>query len=791
MPFGCHGHARGITALGMSWRALLVWLLFLGAVVTPLRSADSVGGSSRLAENFFMDRLGRLDDAIQTAITDSKCPGGVLWLERHGAAYSKAFGRRVVLPAEESMTLDTIFDAASLTKVVATTPAIMKLIESGRVELQAPVERYIAEFKGQGRERITVRHLMTHTSGLRPGLGARGEWTGVARAIALACEEVPTDPPDTLFRYSDINYILLGEVVRRVSGVDLDVFCEREIFGPLGMKDTGFRPSATVLGRVAPTERIAEGQILRGVVHDPTARRMGGVAGHAGVFTTAGDLARYARMLIGLGELEGKRVFKRETVERMTSVNSSGGVGAKRGLGWDIDSPYSGPRGARFPVGSYGHTGWTGTSMWLDPGSGTFVLFLSNRNHPTENGNVIALRRALGTLAAESVRGVEWPVAKGDPVGGVLNGVDVLVRDGFKPLKGKKVGLITNHTGIDRERRATIDLLRNAEGVELVALFSPEHGIRGALDAKVPDGRDEKTGLPIYSLYGDTRAPKPEQMAGLDLLVYDLQDIGCRFYTYISTLGESMTAAGKAGVGFVVLDRVNPITGTRVEGPLVDGSTSFVAWHALPLRHGMTAGELARMFNEELRLGVKLTVIPCEGWKRSHWFDETGLPWINTSPNMRTLTQAALYPGVGLIEMCDISVGRGTETPFEKVGAPYVDDRRLAAALNGLGLSGVRFIPIRFTPTVNKFAGKECGGVQVLLTDRERCRAVDLGLALAGTLHRMYPVEFGGERVAKLLVHPKSQEMILSGTAVEAIRGKWDAELGQFLKRRASYLIYN
>jgi uncharacterized protein YbbC (DUF1343 family) len=774
----------------MSWRVWLILpLLWLSLPQSPW-AADPAQRGKSVADVFVSERLVEMDRAIEGAIADAKCPGGVLWVERGGVAYSKAYGRRALLPSVEAMTLDTIFDAASLTKVIATTPAIMKLVESGRVDLEAPVHRYIDRFTGQGRERITVRQLMTHTSGLRPGVGAHGEWKGADRAIEFACEEVPTDAPDSVFRYSDINFILLGEIVKRVSGMSLDAYCEREIFGPLKMNDTGFHPVERLRGRVAPTEKQADGTVLRGVVHDPTARRMGGVAGHAGLFTTALDLARYSRMLLAEGELDGKRVFKMETVRLMTSVKSPGGVGVKRGLGWDIDSAYSGPRGDRFPVGSFGHTGWTGTSMWLDPATRTFVLFLSNRNHPGEDGTVLGLRRVLGTLAAESLKGVDWKQAKGQGGGGVLNGIDVLVRDGFKPLKGKKVGLITNHTGIDRERRATIDLLRGAEGVTLVALFSPEHGIRGVVDAKVPDGLDERTGLPIYSLYGDTRAPRPEQMVGLDLLVYDLQDVGCRFYTYISTLGESMTAAGKAGVPFMVLDRVNPITGVKVEGPILDGARSFVGWHEIPLRHGMTAGELAKMFNAERALGVNLTVIPCEGWKRGQWFDATGLPWINTSPNMRSLTQATLYSGVGMIEMCNISVGRGTDAPFERVGAPYVEDRRLAQELNAAGLAGVRFIPIRFTPAVNKFGGMECGGVQILLTDRELCRAVDVGVVLATVLHRLYPVDFGVERVEKLLIDPRSLGKIRKGESLEEIRISWAGEQSAFLKRREGFLIY-
>jgi CubicO group peptidase (beta-lactamase class C family) len=303
------------------------------------------------------------------------------------------------------MTEDTIFDIASLTKVVATTPAIMLLIQRGEVKLDAPVRTYIPEFTGDGKERVTVRELMTHTSGLPPDIETRSDWHGEAAAIRKACAVKLQSGPGTKFRYSDINFFLLGEIVRRVSRMPLQDFVAREIYGPLKMVDTGYLPPKSELPRIAPTE-VVDGVPWRGIVHDPTARHMGGVAGHAGVFTTAADLARYARMLLNLGELDGARLFKPEIVRLMTSVQTPGGISDRRGLVWDIDSGYSGPRGDYFPVGSYGHTGWTGTSIWIDPFSRTFVIFLSNRNHPTEAGRVIELRHQLGTLAAEAVTGL-------------------------------------------------------------------------------------------------------------------------------------------------------------------------------------------------------------------------------------------------------------------------------------------------------------------------------------------------------------------------------------------------
>jgi len=358
---------------------------------------------------FLPEKLAALDAAIEQAIADRKCPGGVLWLERDGHCYHRAYGQRALIPTPEPMTGDTIFDAASLTKVVACAPAILRLVELGKIALDDPVARHLPEFTGDGRDAITLRQLLTHTSGLPPGISGTG-WHGRQGAINKAATVKLDAPPGAAFKYSDINFFLLGEIVQRASAIPLEEFVQREFYRPLKMTDTGYLPPAAKLPRVAPTEIEGTNPPLRAIVHDPTARQMGGVAGHAGLFTTAADLARFARMLLNEGELDGVRVLRPETVRLMTSVQTPPTLTAKRGLGWDMDSSYSGPRGEIFPVGSFGHTGWTGTSIWIDPASRTFVIFLSNRNHPTKDGNVQPLRRQIGTLAAEAV-GLTRPAA--------------------------------------------------------------------------------------------------------------------------------------------------------------------------------------------------------------------------------------------------------------------------------------------------------------------------------------------------------------------------------------------
>lgn len=785
---------RGLCSivLGLLWAALLL------QPTTALARLDRVV-------------LAQIDAEIQQALTKYHLPGAVLWLEHGGDTYCRAYGLRAVQPVREPMSPDTIFDAASLTKVMATAPAIMRLIEQARVKLDAPVCTYLPEFAAHGKEAVTIRHLLTHTSGLRPGLGRPPSLTNYTEAIRLACAEPLRAPPGTVFRYSDINFIVLGEVVRRVAGTNLDEFVAREIFEPLKLHDTGFLPPASKQARIAPTERAEDG-FLRGVVHDPTARRMGGVAGHAGVFTTAADLARFVRMLLNGGELDGVRLFKPATVKLMTTVQSPESVPARRGLGWDIDSSYSGPRGEVFPLGSYGHTGFTGTSVWVDPFSGTFVILLTSRLHPDGKGDVVPLRKRIGTLAARAVEDFDFAYVDGallprparsvEPTAapastaaeaeadGVRLGIDVLVRQGFAPLKGLRIGLITNHTGRDRRRRPTVDLLRHAPGVQLKALFSPEHGLRGTWDEPVGDSVDPVTGLPVFSLYGTNRAPTPTQLEGLDALVFDIQDIGCRFYTYISTMLLAMEAAAKAKLKFFVLDRPNPINGQTIDGPSLTEEPSFVAPHPIPVRHGMTVGELAQLFKAERKLDLDLTVVTMEGWSRSMFFDATGLPWVNPSPNMRSLTAATLYPGVGLLEYMRLSVGRGTGTPFELVGAPYIDDLRLARELNGANLPGVRFVPVRFTPAGYVFKGTNCGGVNLVLTDRDRCRSVEVGILMALTLYRLYPEQINLEQCLKLLGHRPTIEAIKQGRSLADIRALWAADLEAFRSRRQPFLLY-
>ncbi len=797
--------------------ALLFTLLSI-VVLEPIAGAS--GAPAAPADSFSEvpgdERLGPIAEVVEEAVRAGKCPGAVVLVGNQGIViYRRAFGLRAVVPQKLPMTPDTIFDMASLTKVVATTPAVMQLVEQGKIRLDDAVAEYWPEFKANGKGEITVRELLTHYSGLRPDLDLKPEWSGYEIAMRMILAERPVAPPGTRWIYSDVNFEVLGELVRRVSGQPLEVYCANHIFEPLGMKETCFKPAVNLradLRRVAPTQykNGTTGKMLWGEVHDPTAYNMGGVAGHAGLFSTADDLAIFAQMILCGGSYGGARVLSPASVEKMTSPESPPNKAAVRGLGWDIDSPHSSTRGELFPVGSFGHTGFTGTSIWIDPTSKTYLILLTSRLHPEGKGDVLGLRARLATIVAAAVgagareqsSAERWlltgpsELARSYRVPGVRNGsvqtgIDVLEAEKFAPLAGLRVGLITNHTGRDAQGRRIIDLLYQAPSVKLAAIFSPEHGIAGEADERVPSTKDPVTGLPVYSLYGETERPTDRMLEGLDALVFDIQDAGVRFYTYVTTLGYAMESAAKQGIAFFVLDRPNPINGISVEGPVLEKDLrSFVGYFSLPVRHGMTVGELAEMFNGEYHLGAKLRVIKMRDWQRTDWFDETGLAWVRPSPNLRTLTEAVLYPGVAMVEGGNVSVGRGTDTPFELLGAPWIDGRALSQYLNARAIQGVRFVPVDFKPTSNRFAGEVCHGVQIVLLDRQGLDSPELGVEIAAALYKLFPKDFQLDKTLRLVGARWVLEAIKEGEDPRRTVYRWQEELERFRMLRAKYLLY-
>ena len=803
-------------------KALLALLLIILygplAAAAPFATPENAVPVAAAADFPGIAELCRIDDLVEEAIRQNRLPGAVILVgQNERILYRKAFGHRAVVPVIELMTVDTVFDLASLTKVVATTTSIMQLVEAGQVSLEDPVTRYIPQFERHGKSGITVRHLLTHMSGLRPGINPARHWRGYHAAIEQIIDDVPMTPPGKRIVYSDINFILLGEIVRRVSGKSLDQFTHEHLFKPLGMHDTMYHPGAKIQSRIAPTERCwkrarpcggPDGTMLRGLVHDPSARRMGGGPGHAGLFSTVDDLSIFCRMLLAGGAFGQTQILSPATIATMISPSTPLDKSNIRGLGWSLDTTCDEGKGKRSPL-PIDHSGFTGTKLWLHPGTGLYIVFLSNRLHPDGKGNVFDLREHIITIAisvaagqgtpaelsvkadAANLRPLNGSPEKNQPRGQVLSGLDVLRAEDFNRMRGRKIGLLTNRTGQARDGVSAIDLLAGSGNLELIALFSPEHGIRGIRDDRVPSSRDKKTGRVIHSLYGKRVRPTPEMLAGIDTIVVDLQDIGTRFYTYMTTLAYMLEAAAKQKIKVMVLDRPNPINGLQIEGPLLDRKfIGFTGYFPMPIRHGLTMGELALLFSAENDIAVDLTVVKMKGWRRRYWFDETGLPWVNPSPNMQNLIQATLYPGIGAIEGTRISVGRGTGTPFEQIGAPWIDGVQLAAALNASDLAGVRFYPVSFTPEASKFAGETCQGVFILVTDRQALRPVRLGLEIASILHRLYPDKYRLEAEKNLLGSETALIQILAGENPAGIVKTWQADETHWRQLRRPYLLY-
>jgi uncharacterized protein YbbC (DUF1343 family) len=760
-------------------RLLVVGLICQAAVAcatatTPASAAPPAGSAAVLSSQAAQ----AISAIVNEEIAAGHLVGGVVVLGINDRiVLRQAYGQRSVMPDVKPATLDTIYDAASLTKVMATAVAIAQLVEQGKINLDQPAATYWPAFAANGKGAITVRQLMTHYAALPAGIPTRG-WSDYQGALDAIVALKPVAPAGTRFNYSDVDFIVLGEIVRRVSGQPLETYADQHIFQPLGMRDTTFLPSASLRDRIAPAD--LEGSELRwGDVQDPIAYRMGGVAGHAGVFTTADDLTKFAQMMLA----GGKGVLQPASVQAMTTPQSPPGGAALRGLGWDIDSPYAVWFAPSFSTHSYGHTGYTGTAIWIDPETKTFLIVLTNRLHPDGKGNILKMLRRIAEVAGAAGRG--------GAQAHVLSGIDVLEAYGFRELSGRRVGLITNRSARDSAGRRTVDVLHAAAGPQLVALFSPEHGLEASAEGKIASGRDSATGLVVNSLYGSTMRPTAAMLAGLDALVFDMQDVGTRYYTYPTTMAYAMEAAAQNQIDFFVLDRPDPITAATVQGPVLDADlTSFITYLPLPVRYGMTIGEKARLFNAEKNLGAKLHVVTMRRYGRALWFDQTGFGWVAPSPNLRRLEQAILYPGVGMIEGANVSVGRGTATPFEVVGAPWIDGNALAAQLSARGLAGVRFEAATFTPSESAYAGKTCGGIRLTITDRNLLDTPLLGIELMAALYRLYGSQFLIDHTLGLIGSRASLDAVKAQTDPREIARSWTPALEDFRGRREPHLLY-
>jgi SSS family transporter len=874
-------------------RVANILLLFAVLSSASLRAEiESAASTSPVSATQF-DFSG-VSSLVEQAVAAKKLPGAVVLINHDGrTVFEHAYGSRALEPAVEPMTEDTVFDMASLTKCLVTATAVMQLYEAHKLEFDDPVAKYLPEFAANGKEKVTIRELLTHYSGLPPDISLTDSWglsaPEKAEGVRRAMESPLTTVPGTHFEYSDINFITLGVLVEKLSGQPLDEYAREHIFVPLQMTHTRYLPFAKACGSkevfgsatalkpspapskpgelasgsfdcysctadtwtpstwipaIAPTAYDNEGDattnpdfdhMLRGTVHDPTTRRMGGVAGHAGVFSTAGDVALFAQAL--LDRLAGRPSnfpLKQATLKLMTEpeqpATAAAGVTvftadgktttgvATRGFGWDINTAFSRPRGAVFPIGSFGHTGFTGTSLWMDPASDTFVVLLANAVHPRGAPPISALRGLVATAAARAL-GLDQQHELPGTTGQTLTGIDVLEATHFEALAAVakrhnhhlRVGLLTNQTGLDREGRRTVDVLMHSlPEVELKTLFSPEHGLLGVKDTtKIGYDFDPTTQLPVISLYGakpEQRRPSLDSLRNLDAVVIDLQDVGVRFYTYEAVVGYFLEAASQAHIEVIVLDRPNPNGGIAVQGPVSDaGLESYNDYMPMPVRNGMTLGELALYFNSERRVSsatspniqvpirAQLTVVSMQGWERKDFFDETGLKWINPSPNLRSPAAATLYPGIGLTEMTNISVGRGSDKPYEHIGAPYINGPELAAYLTARNIPGVSFAPANFAVADDSnhypFHGKTIPGIDFTVTDRNVFNSPELGVELLSALHHLYP-DFALEKAAYLVANVDTMQALKNGDDPRKIAAGWDADLKVFERQRKPYFLY-
>jgi SSS family transporter len=852
---------------------------------------------------------------IGDAISAHKLPGAVVLIGHSGnVAFHQALGVRKLEgepgldgnpSAAEPMTEDTIFDMASLSKDLATATGVMQLYEAGKISsFDDPVEKYLPAFNASHdaqRAKVTLRMLLTHTSGEAPDVSLKDPWglaapdkaEGLRRALTTPLK----DAPGSVFTYSDVNFILLGDLIETLSEQSEDIYASEHIFKPLGMTETRYLPvekvcgphkvigaaiawvhpppgrigmvcqpgtwSVGLLSRIAPTTHDDEGNattnphfnmLTRGTVHDPTTRRMGGVAGHAGVFSTAHDVSLFAQAL--LDRIAGRPSnfpLKQATLQLMTSPEQPGHTATDisdanaasdkaketrsgtfdpllapaypaikgrnlRGYGWDIDTAFSKPRGALFPIGSFGHTGFTGTSLWMDPGSDTYVILLANAVHPRGNQPISNLRGEVASAAAAAlgIGGSVPPEMHGGSA--TLTGIDALQQSQFAGLAAAAkrhgghlaFGLLTNQSGLDAHGRRTIDVLatglpKAVPQAKLSALFSPEHGITGKLDtAKIGGEVDAPTGLHVVSLYGAhiaDRKPTHEQLKDLDAVVIDLQDAGVHFWTYEAATGYFLEAASAEETEFhhdleiVLLDRPNLVGGVAVQGPVSDpGTESYVNYMPLPVRHGMTLGELAKYIVGTKHLATHLTVIPMQNWSRTEYFAETGLPWTNPSPNLRSPDAAILYPALGLIESTNLSVGRGTDSPFSFFGASWMKAADVVAALNARQILGVAFTsvtePIAEDSNHYPFHGQTIDAVHVSVVDKVALNTPALGVEILAVLHRLYPEQFQLQKAMTLVCSQATMDALKRGDDPKWIAESWNASLDTFVKARSEYLIY-
>ncbi|SFS20619.1 transporter, SSS family [Granulicella pectinivorans] len=914
-------------------KVAFTWYVFLGALVTfvtgslfslifrkqsltKATAAVVVLAVAGLSANAQTPDFTPVSTLMNDAIAAHKLPGAVVQVGHNGKVlFTQAYGVRKYdgepgldgqpSPAEP-MTVDTIFDMASLTKCLATATAIMQLYEEGKIQFDDPVAKYLPDFAANGKEAVTIRMLLTHYSGLPEDVSIKDPWGLVtpdkAEGIKRAMESTLYGPAGHTFKYSDINFITLGALVEKLSGQPEDVYVAEHIFKPLGMTDTYYHPYDKTCGpvihyganvapgpkpigrigvvclphtwspysldpRTAPTAHDDESKtdptlnpdwdhLLRGTVHDPTTRRMGGVAGHAGVFSTTHDVGLYAAALLEkLLHNTGPFPLKQSTLKLMTTPEQPATASTEavifnpdgtptrgipvRAFGWDINTAFSRPRGAIFPIGSFGHTGFTGTTLWMDPTSDTYVVLLSNAVHPRVGGAISQLRGLVATAVAKAL-GLTSPATSSTKT---LTGIDVLEQSHYTQLTEAaarhnnrlNLGILTNVAGTDSKGRRTIDVIATEASkavpqIHLTTLFAAEHGLSAKQETTAIKAEfDDATHLPITSLYGpkpSDRRPTHDQLKDLDAVLVDFQDVGNRFWTFDTAMAYFLEASAAEkrdyhhDLEIIVLDHPNPTSGTdfAVQGPISDpGRQAYIDYTPLPARHGMTIGELARYYNTEATptaqsteifaagakatsapatkgIGAHLTVVTVQNWTRDQYLDQTGIVWNNPSPNLRSVNAATLYPGIGLFETSNLSVGRGTATPFEHFGAPYLKPEAVLACLVPRNIPGIAFsattMPIQETPDHYPYHGQTIPGIKLTITDRTILDTPELGMEIITCVHKLYPTEFNLDRTIRIIANADTLAALTRGDDPRAIAASWKPSLDAFRAKRIPYLLY-
>ena len=776
-------------------------------------------------------RLNRqLDSIVTQGLAEGAAPGAALAIGRHGRlVHMRGYGRIAADADAPAVTDSTLYDLASLTKVVATTTAAMILEERGLLHIDRPVSTYLPELSAPDKAAITVRQLLAHNGGFRSGAPLWREFRGIGAFLNAMNERPLAYAPGDSTIYSDWDLIMVGAIVERVSGKPLDLFLAENVWHPLGMRETGFNPLASgplpldggcafpfradhpLLPRIALTEMdtVYRHRLIHGIVHDENACALGGVAGHAGLFSSARDLAVFAQMMLNGGDYNGVRILKPTTIARWTARQ---GPRSSRALGWD--TPGAGSSAGRyFSPRSFGHTGFTGTSIWMDPERGAFVVVLTNRVHPTRrNMRHEPLRRDIADAVQRAI--LDAPLREWNPPlpprtsSAVRVGADRLFTEFTHLVNFKRVAVVANHSARLADGTHLVDALHALPNVKLQALFGMEYNIRSNDYSVTRDAEstiDPQTGVAKYSLYGQQHKPTADMLRDVETIVFDIQEVGARFYEHINILGFVMEAAAEQGIDVVVLDRPNPITGLKQDGFVTDQEFlyRFGSYAHVPVIHGLTVAELAQFYNGEkaLRGGVtaRLHVVPMQGWRRSMWFDETGLAWRKPSPNLLTLSSLLVYTGTCLFEALNVSEGRGTDQPFEYIGAPWLDHTRAVAMLNELRLAGVVFDTVQFTPEQKSYhgrppemTGEQVRGIAVRVTDRNAFEPYKAGVALVWAVYALHPdkVQWNDAVLERLAATRRLKAMILAGRTPPEIFASWRSELSDFAARSGPYRIY-